>query len=205
MSHQCTRCETTITGFSRLCDACKGKCRVCRTELTDINSYEGPSSYCRACHQVRCTEYRSIEVKRERKNLVNNQWYHRNSERIGEVKKVHRLANPALYLWKGAKNRALAKGLPFTIKVSDVVIPSHCPLLGTELFPSRGKPTDSSPSLDRVIPALGYVPHNIEVISHRANAIKNNATAEELAVIAEWVKNRSELARFGRRKKDPPQ
>jgi hypothetical protein len=34
---------------------------------------------------------------------------------------------------------------------------------------------------------LGYVKGNVAVISHRANAIKNNATAEELQMVARWV------------------
>ena len=38
----------------------------------------------------------------------------------------------------------------------------------------------SSPSLDKVIPSLGYVKGNIWVISYRANTIKNNCTFEEI-------------------------
>jgi hypothetical protein len=44
-----------------------------------------------------------------------------------------------------------------------------------------------SPSLDRIKPELGYVPGNIQVISARANVMKNDATPEELLAFANWV------------------
>ena len=46
----------------------------------------------------------------------------------------------------------------------------------------------SSPSLDRIIPSLGYVKGNIRVISFRANTLKNNATLSELELILEDAK-----------------
>ena len=40
---------------------------------------------------------------------------------------------------------------------------------------------------DRVVPALGYVPSNIRVISFRANRIKSDASAAELRAVLEYV------------------
>lgn len=40
-----------------------------------------------------------------------------------------------------------------------------------------------SPTLDKIIPALGYVPGNVWVISHRANTIKSDASLEELKTL----------------------
>lgn len=45
-----------------------------------------------------------------------------------------------------------------------------------------------SPTLDRIVPEKGYVLGNIAVISHKANAIKQNATAEEILRVAIWLK-----------------
>jgi hypothetical protein len=45
-----------------------------------------------------------------------------------------------------------------------------------------------SPALDRIVPHLGYVPGNVVVVSHRANFIKNNATVDELELIARNLK-----------------
>jgi hypothetical protein len=46
-----------------------------------------------------------------------------------------------------------------------------------------------SPSLDRVIPELGYVQGNVIWVSHRANSIKQNATAEEILAVGQFYKN----------------
>lgn len=62
-------------------------------------------------------------------------------------------------------------------------LPTVCPLLGVELC-YNGPLSAVSPSLDRKDSSKGYVPGNVWVISHRANVIKNNATAEELATMA---------------------
>jgi hypothetical protein len=87
-----------------------------------------------------------------------------------------------------AKTRAKRAGVPFAISPEDIVIPSHCPILGLALARRLGRKggCDQSPSLDRIVPELGYVPGNIVVISRRANRIKNDATIEELAAIADF-------------------
>jgi hypothetical protein len=46
---------------------------------------------------------------------------------------------------------------------------------------------DSSPSLDRIDNSKGYVKGNVAVISFRANTLKNNATADELRAIANFM------------------
>ena len=77
-------------------------------------------------------------------------------------------------------------GVPFSITPEDVVIPNFCPVLGIPLEPSIQHSTDCSPTIDRLIPELGYVLGNIEVISHRANTIKGVGTSCEHRQIAKW-------------------
>ena len=44
-------------------------------------------------------------------------------------------------------------------------------------------------TLDRKVNALGYVKGNVFVISHRANRLKQDATADELAAILAYMKS----------------
>lgn len=86
---------------------------------------------------------------------------------------------------KSAKKRAIAKSLPFAISEVDVVIPAKCPILGCDL--TWGGLQSTSASIDRIVPELGYVPNNIQVVSHLANRMKNSATTEQLLRFANWV------------------
>lgn len=83
-------------------------------------------------------------------------------------------------MWKSAQERALKKGLEFSILVDDIKIPEVCPLLNKKLLIGDKKYT---PSLDRIDSTKGYTQDNIWVISHRANQIKNDATLDELEKI----------------------
>lgn len=86
------------------------------------------------------------------------------------------------------KQRAKKENLPFDIEIADIPIPTHCPVLGIPLSldsPNR----DNYPSVDRIVPALGYVKGNVVVISYRANRIKNDATVDELDKIASFYRN----------------
>jgi hypothetical protein len=63
-----------------------------------------------------------------------------------------------------------------------------CPILGIDLKNNSGRGTrDSSPSIDRIDCTKGYVQGNVQVISQRANRIKNNATLEELKLLVEHM------------------
>lgn len=101
-----------------------------------------------------------------------------------------RRAHPEASLWVAAKRRAKLLGVPFAIVIEDIVIPEKCPILGIQLVRSMGKGSGNfgaSPSLDRIIPKLGYVRGNIAVISARANSIKSDASSETLRRVADWI------------------
>lgn len=98
--------------------------------------------------------------------------------------------NPAKVLWRSAKMRAARKSVPFDISVEDIFVPEFCPVLGIKLeFKGNGRGHYlESPTLDRIVPALGYVRGNIAVISGRANVIKNLGTADEHERVAAWMR-----------------
>jgi hypothetical protein len=106
---------------------------------------------------------------------------------------MYRSKNVAKLLLHGAKVRARKKGLEFNIEISDIVIPKRCPILGALLHvrgPERmRRPLPYSPSLDRIDPEKGYVKGNVRVVSHRANAIKLDASLEEIRKLYTFMKN----------------
>jgi hypothetical protein len=91
-------------------------------------------------------------------------------------------------MWQHAKARAKKENFAFTIteEYLAALIPKFCPVLGIKL---DGSIVDSRPSIDKIIPELGYVPGNVAVISFRANSIKRNATAFELKAVSDWTTN----------------
>jgi hypothetical protein len=126
--------------------------------------YKREPHQCVAC----CRVYRRLGRVKERRNEL--QLSKRRADVRGQM--VH-----------SARQSAKKYGRAHTITKDDIVIPSYCPLLGIPLFIGGGKVADNSPTLDRIDSALGYVPGNVWVISHRANRIKNNATLAEMELI----------------------
>lgn len=106
-----------------------------------------------------------------------------------DCRRLLRTAPVVMRIFKSAKARAAKKKLPFTIQVSDIVIPEFCPVLGIELAKKHARLfNDIRPSLDRFKPELGYVPGNIAVISWKANRLKNNGSTEEFEKLAAWMR-----------------
>lgn len=106
---------------------------------------------------------------------------------INAKRKAYLDARPEMRMWIAAKNRAKARDIPFTITVADIVIPEFCPALGIRLERSSKRLQPNSPSLDRRVPKLGYVPDNVSVISNRANILKNNAEPWEMQALVAWL------------------
>lgn len=97
-------------------------------------------------------------------------------------------------MYKSAESRAKKKNLPFNIRIADIAIPTHCPVLG---IPLDSRDRDHTPSLDEVVYGLGYIKRNVAVISGRANRFKSDATADELKAVARYAELRSHYAIHG--------
>lgn len=91
---------------------------------------------------------------------------------------------------RGAHRRAARKSIPFDLspKYLKQFALDRCPALGIPLDYSLGKGCKqfNSPTVDRIVPELGYVPGNIIVVSSRANNVHSDATADELKKVAEF-------------------
>ena len=91
-------------------------------------------------------------------------------------------------MWYGSRNRAKAIGIPFDIELSDIVIPSVCPLLGIPITTLYGQGrVQSNASLDRIDSTKGYIKGNVQVISDLANRMKQDATPEQLVAFAKGI------------------
>lgn len=90
---------------------------------------------------------------------------------------------------RSAKYRARKNGHAFKLTIDDLPpMPETCPVLGIRLrWGGQGAERNDSPSLDRLVPQLGYVAGNVRWISHRANMLRRDATAEELRLVAAYA------------------
>lgn len=62
-----------------------------------------------------------------------------------------------------------------------------------EPYTKDRRPKDA-PTVDKVIPALGYVPGNVFIICMRCNVLKNDATLAELRNLVEYVEKHAPKA-----------
>jgi hypothetical protein len=103
----------------------------------------------------------------------------------GKRKKRTPFEKERLRMLNSARRRAREKGLDLNIDITDILIPEKCPLLDIPLQFNSVKCRDNSPTIDRIDCKLGYVKGNVQIISFKANTIKNNATVEELNLLTE--------------------
>lgn len=90
---------------------------------------------------------------------------------------------------RAARVRAKKYNVPINITVDDMIdlaVPL-CPVLGIPLDYGGDIKSDNSPTLDRFVPALGYVRGNISVMSDKANRIKNNGDVDHLRALVRWL------------------
>jgi len=101
--------------------------------------------------------------------------------------------DPRVRLLARSKERALKSGIEHRITINDIPIPSTCKYLGITLCyrGSREKGphrwSDNLATLDRIDSSKGYIPGNVQVISHLANCMKYKATIEQLLTFAHGV------------------
>lgn len=117
-------------------------------------------------------------------------WAHAHPQLVKDRQRRYYLKDPRRRLLVDARARAKRVGRECTISLDDIVIPERCPVFGEPFRIGLGVGGHGpwSPSLDRKDPSLGYVPGNVQVISHRANMLKNNATVEEIGRLYEFMK-----------------
>lgn len=173
----------------------------------------GWQAYCKRC----CNAYNAEWCKRnpEAKKRFALTHYHKHKVRYLAAKHAQHLAHPELkhqhlaarrakapkLCWAknailNARVRARRLGVPLDMTVEYLlsICPDVCPALGLALAYPNGTcgtkhgGSANSPTVDRIDNRRGYVVGNVAVISFRANAIKQDATADEISAVADWVR-----------------
>lgn len=102
--------------------------------------------------------------------------------------------HPVSGLYRNARNRAKAQGVPFTITLQWIManLSDTCPVLGIKMRSFKGKQgvSDNSWTLDKFEPTKGYTPENSTIISGKANRIKSDASTAEVRALLAWMESR---------------
>lgn len=167
-------------------------------------SKDGWQHHCKVCAKRYQKQFYALPEKAANKKEQAKQYYKNNKEVVlkkvqeyrcraeikGKIKQYNRqklLLHPENALLTHARKRAAKFKIPFSLTLDDITIPFVCPVLGILLKHGEGTVHDNSPTLDRFVPELGYVPGNVTVMSKRANTLKSNGTLEEHIKIVQWL------------------
>ena len=146
-------------------------CNKCNIKKT-LQEFRANRKTCKQCNYEYAKNYFSSETGKEYR-------------RIWQENK--RRQQPTVGMLTAARARAKTQNVPFNITIEDIVVPEYCPVLGIKLEFNVNLSKDNSPTLDKIIPELGYIKGNIAVISKRANTIKSNASYEEIQKLLDWL------------------
>lgn len=128
----------------------------------------------------------SPEVAKERRARWNA------AHKAKEKRRYHatRLWLPWLNAFRGSKARATKNRVPFTLtkEWAEARWTGRCEVTNIEfILSTKRSPYLFSPSLDRIIPTLGYTPENSRFILHAVNALKGQGTDEDMLTIAKAI------------------
>ena len=115
----------------------------------------------------------------------------KNRVKMRKANKLRHRADPRNKMISAAKRRAKLLNLPFDITKNDLILPKKCSILGILLQVNSDRWEDNSPSIDRIIPELGYVRGNIQIISFWANRIKKNRVFNSVADMLSYIRIRA--------------
>ena len=96
-----------------------------------------------------------------------------------------RKEDPVKYTARHMRNNACTRskraGIPFDLSTEYVIsiCPELCPVFGVKLeYGGAGQRRRTAASLDRIVPELGYVKGNVQVLSMLANRMKSNVVLD---------------------------
>jgi hypothetical protein len=171
-------------------DGLRATCRTC-TVVTNKKWKQANPQRTKELRKKSYNKNRESIRQRARESYANGagqQWYQNNKERILSARKG--LGGTILSMFRSARSRAKKENIPFDLTVE------YLHEIATENCPVTNKPMDwngqessnlNRPSLDKIIPELGYVQGNVAIISYRMNTKKNNLLEAELIQLLQYV------------------
>lgn len=118
-------------------------------------------------------------------------WRRENPTRHRQTVTRYRLSvkGTAAHLWKGAKARAESKGLPFDLTkewIAEKLLQGKCAVTQIPFVREKsGAIHPFSPSIDRIIPVLGYTKSNCRVTVFALNAARGHWGDDVLKQVCE--------------------
>lgn len=198
-------------GYLYKCQEChKKQVRVNRGQYLDINVQE---KYCPVCKLTKITDEFNVSTRSEdglqflcrdcysihmNINKGNDKNYFRKlrakvdpefKESLRESKRINSRKNHITSMLNNARRRAGKKGIEFSLTKEDIIIPDICPILKVPFIQGTKGNYDYTPTIDRIDNSLGYVIGNIQIITNKANTMKNSATPEMLQAFITSIAN----------------
>jgi hypothetical protein len=159
---------------TKICARCNAE-----KELSEFNkmtaSKDGHQPYCRPCGAAYLNTPERRASARAYKNAA-----------------TRTLSGRCVALLKNAEARAKDKGLPCTITlawITERVAVGHCAVTGLP-FAIEEVGRGLSPSLDQIIPGLGYTPENTQVVCWLYNRAKGVEGHDAVMMLAEALCNK---------------
>jgi hypothetical protein len=219
MMKYCPTCNTDFPLSAYSVDRCRPdglnyECRNCGRERLKFNRLKlrkrdpidiiSPSEkICNKCGQLKRKD--DFFAKLDRLDGISNQCktcdtainLHYRGKRLDDDPVKYKLNRMFLEARKRAKQQNVSFELTEDYLWTKFSHITHCPVFDIE-FDWRvvGQPQANSPSLDKIVPDIGYVPENVVIISQRANMMKRDASLAELRLFCNYyttlIDNREE-------------
>lgn len=142
----------------------------------------------RDSHDLKESRAKYYEDNKQQAKAYYLQYREKNIDKMRQQSADYKKNNPEKFWLTQIKTRAKKRNLEFNLTEEDFVVPDICPVLSIPLVRAEGRVTDCSPTMDRIVPELGYVKGNVIIVSWLANRIKNNADIETLCKVGDFYR-----------------
>lgn len=180
----------SVPNGMKKCSKCGKIKRVTEfSKRSDLGSKSKLMSACKPCNREKSKRWRTKNPGKHKEGIY--RWRKNNPESYRRLTAKYRAENPlnlrASKMVGGAKALCKEEGLPFDIDFDFILKKLQagtCECTGLRFSLSEELRNACSPSIDRVVPNLGYVKGNVRIIVWALNAFKNNFSDKDIYPIA---------------------